>query len=134
VARRFHVLLVDDDPAIRFMLQVTLDRHPGLRVAAEASNGVDAVSLVERIRPDAVILSVQMPFMDGLTAAQLMKRVAPETKIVIFSALSCPASIEKALTAGADLFLPKTTPPSELADVVERLCATEFPSAWSHTA
>ena len=130
----FHLLLVDDDPAIRFMLQSTLDRHPGLRVAAEASNGFDAVSLVERIRPDAVILSVQMPFMDGLTAAQLMKRVAPETKIVIFSALSCAAWIEKAFTAGADLFLPKTTPPSELANVVERLCAEESPSAWSHSA
>jgi DNA-binding NarL/FixJ family response regulator len=130
----FHVLLVDDDPAIRFMLQATLESHHGLHVAAEASNGVDAVSLVERIRPDAVILGVQMPFMDGLTAAQLMKRVSPETKIVIFSALSCPASIEKAFTAGADLFLPKTTPPSELADVVERLCAQEAPSAWSHSA
>ena len=116
------------------MLQSTLESHPGLRVVAEATNGVDAVSLVERVRPDAVILSVQMPFMDGLTAAQLMKRVSPETKIVIFSALSCPASIEKAFTAGADLFLPKTTPPAELANVVERLCADGSPSVWSYSA
>src|SRR5439155_2471181 len=107
--RTFHVLLVDADPAIRFMLQFALDRHPGLHVAAEASNGVDAVSLVERIRPDAVILGVQMPFMDGLTAAKLMRRVSPETKIIIFSALTCPASIENAFTAGADIFLSKTT-------------------------
>lgn len=116
------------------MLQATLERHPGLHVVAEASNGVDAVSLVERIRPDAVILCVQMPFMDGLTATQLMKRVSPETKIVIFSAVTCPGSIENAFIAGADLFLPKTTPPLELADVVERLCAAESPSAWMYSA
>jgi two-component system response regulator DesR len=133
--RTFHILLVDDDPGIRFMLHATLDRHPALHVAAQASNGVDAVSLVERIRPDAAILGVQMPFMDGLTAAKLMKRVCPDTKIVIFSSATCPASVEKAFTAGADLFLSKTTPPSELAKVVERLCVDEAPSSsWSHSA
>jgi two-component system response regulator DesR len=126
--------LVDDDPAIRLMLQFTFDRHPRLHVVAEAWNGVDAVSLVERMHPDAAILGVQMPFMDGLTAAKIMKRVSPETKIVIFSSATCTTSIEKAFTAGADFVLSKTTAPSELADVVERLCGEGVPSSWSDSA
>jgi DNA-binding NarL/FixJ family response regulator len=133
-ARTFHVLLVDDDPAIRFMLQFTLERHPGLHVAAEASNGVDAVSLVERIRPDAVILGVQMPFMDGLTAARHMKRVNPDTRVVMFSAVTAPAFVERAFDAGADLYLSKTTPPTEVADAVVGACASPVSAVWHSSA
>ena len=133
-ARTFHLLLVDDDPGIRFMLHATLDRHPALHVAAEASNGVDAVSLVERIHPDAAILGVQMPFMDGLTAAKHMKRISPDTRIVIFSAITAPAFIDRALSAGADLYLSKMTPPNEVADAVVGACATPVSAVWHNTA
>jgi len=132
-ARTFQVLLVDDDPAIRFMLHFTLDSHPDLRVVAEATNGMDAVSLVERIRPDAVIVGVQMPFMDGLTAAKIMKRVSPETRIVMFSAVTARPLVEKAFEMGADLYLSKTTPPSDLVNAVVRLCV-EPSGSWSHSA
>jgi DNA-binding NarL/FixJ family response regulator len=133
-ARTLQVLLVDDDPAIRFILNFTLDGHPDLHVVGEASNGVDAVSLVERIRPDAVIVGVQMPFMDGLTAAKIMKRVSPQTKIVMFSAVTAPTLIEKAFDIGADLYLSKTTPPSDLANAVVRLCVEHPSGSWSHSA
>ena len=126
--------MVDDDPAIRFMLHFSLDRHPGLHVAAEATNGVDAVSLVERIRPDAVILGVQMPFMDGLTAAKLMKRVSLETRIVMFSAVTTPSLVQKAFEAGADLYLSKTTPAGELGEAVVGVCVRARSGLWPITA
>jgi DNA-binding NarL/FixJ family response regulator len=121
--RTFHVLVVDDDPAMRLMVRAMLERDRRLHVVAEAFNGVDAVGLVERTSPDAVILGLQMPFMDGVTAAGLIKRVSPATAVIMFSAVTAPSLIEKAYDAGADLYLSKTARPAELADAVDRLCA-----------
>src|SRR5205809_7924534 len=73
--RIFHVLVVDDDPAMHLMVCAMLERDRRLHVVAEAFNGKDAVTLVERTCPDAVVLGLQMPFMDGITAAGLIKRV-----------------------------------------------------------
>jgi len=121
-SRMFHVLLVDDDPAMRLMVRAMLERDTRLHVVAEALNGVDAVGLAERMRPDAVILGLQMPFMDGVTAARLIKRVCHTAAVIIFSAVTTPTLVEKAFDAGVDLYLSKTTPPAELADAVNRLC------------
>src|SRR5205823_3388312 len=86
--RIFHVLVVDDDPAMRLMVRAMLERDRRLHVVAEAFNGKDAVTLVERTCPDAVVLGLQMPFMDGITAAGLIKRVCPNTAVYIFSAVT----------------------------------------------
>lgn len=120
--RIFHVLVVDDDPAIRLMVRAMLEQDRRMHVVAEAFNGRDAVGLAERMCPDAVVLGVQMPFMDGLTAARLIKRVCPQTSIVIFSAVTTTALMQKALEAGADLYLSKTAEPLELADAINRVC------------
>jgi len=120
--RIFHVLVVDDDPAMRLMVRAMLERDRRLHVSAEAFNGKDAVSLAERTRPDAVVLGVQMPFMDGITAAGLIKRVCPNTAVIIFSAVTTTTLVRKACDAGADLYLSKTTRPAELADAINGLC------------
>lgn len=120
--KKFHVLVCDDNPTMRLMARAMLERDPRLRVAAEAFNGLDAVSLVERLCPDAVIIGVQMPFMDGVTAVRLIKRVCPTAAVIMFSAVSAPTLVAEALEAGADLYLSKTTPPAELADSVVRAC------------
>jgi DNA-binding NarL/FixJ family response regulator len=123
IARKtFHVLIVEDNPTMRLMVRSMLERDDRISVAAEAFNGIDAVGLVERLCPDAVIIGVQMPFMDGVTAARLIKRVCPTTAVIMFSAVMAPALMQQALDAGADLYLSKTTPPSELSDAVVRVC------------
>jgi len=124
-ARRiFHVLVVDDDPAMRLMVRAMLEHDPRLHVVSEAFNGRDAVAIVERTCPDAVVIGMQMPFMDGITAASLIKRVCPQTSIVIFSAATTRTLMQKAFDAGADLYLSKTTRPNELADAIDALCLT----------
>lgn len=123
VARKtFQVLIVEDNPTMRLMVRSMLERDPRLRVMAEAFNGVDAVGLVERLCPDAVVLGVQMPFMDGVTATRLIKRVCPSTAVLLFSAVSAPSLRQQALDAGADLYLSKTTPPADLAEAIVGLC------------
>ena len=120
--RIFHVLVVDDDPAMRLMVRAMLERDRRLHVFAEAFNGKDAVTLVERTCPDAVVLGLQMPFMDGITAAGLIKRVCPNTAVIIFSAVTTTTLVQKAFDAGANLYLSKTTRPAELADAINGLC------------
>ncbi|HEV2685579.1 MAG TPA: response regulator transcription factor [Actinomycetota bacterium] len=114
--------MVEDDPAMRLMVRAMLERDPRLHVVAEAFNGRDAVGIVERTCPDAVVLGVQMPFMDGITAAGLIKRVCPQTSVIIFSAVSTGTLMQKALEAGADLYLSKMVRPGELADAIDRVC------------
>ena len=120
--RIFHVLVVDDDPAMHLMVCAMLERDRRLHVVAEAFNGKDAVTLVERTCPDAVVLGLQMPFMDGITAAGLIKRVCPNTAVIIFSAVTTTTLVQKAFDAGANLYLSKTTKPAELADAINGLC------------
>ena len=124
-ARRiFHVLIVDDDPAMRLLMGAMLERDPRLRVISEAFNGRDAVAIVERACPDAVLIGLQMPSMDGITASALIKRVCPSTSVIIFSAVTTTTLVQRAFDAGADLYLSKTTPPAELADAINALCMT----------
>jgi len=121
--RIFHVLVVDDDPAMRLMVRSMIERDPRLQVISEAFNGRDAVAMAERTCPDAVLLGLQMPFMDGITAAGLIKRVCPNTSVIIFSAVTTTTLVQKAFDAGADLYLSKTTPPAELVDAINMMCA-----------
>jgi DNA-binding NarL/FixJ family response regulator len=120
--RIFRVLVVDDDPAMRLMVRAMLERDPRLDVISEAFNGKDAVAMAERTCPDAVVLGMQMPFMDGITAASLIKRVCSNTAVIIFSAVMTPTLVQKAFDAGVDLYLSKTTRPGELADAIHALC------------
>ena len=123
-ARRiFQVLVVDDDPAMLLMVRAMLERDPRLHVVSEALNGRDAVALAERMCPDAVVLGMQMPFMDGITAASLIKRVCPTTSVIIFSAVTTTTLVQKAFDSGVDLYLSKTTRPTELVDAISGLCA-----------
>jgi DNA-binding NarL/FixJ family response regulator len=115
-------LVVDDDAAMRLMMRTMLERDPRLQVISEAFNGRDAVAMAERACPDAILIGLQMPFMDGITAAGLIKRVCPTTSVIIFSAVTTTSLVQKALDAGADLYLSKTTPPAELVDAIMLMC------------
>ena len=120
--RVFHVVVVDDDASIRSMVRAMLECDRRLHVVGEAFNGTDAVHLVERTCPHAVVLGVQMPFIDGISAARMIKRLCADTAVIVFSTATDPMVIKKALEAGADRYLPKTTPPESLADAIEEAC------------
>ena len=116
------VMVVDDEPDIRFMLRVYLGRVSGFDLSREAGNGAEAVELVGVRCPDAVLLDIGMPVMNGIDATGQIRERCPRTKIVILSAFTAPELIDEALARGADLYLEKTTPPKEIAAAIERLC------------
>lgn len=80
------VLIVDDDEEIRHVLRVLCETE-GLKVVGEAANGVEAVPLALNYQPDFVILDYMLPRLDGEGAAEILRTITPESKIVAFSAV-----------------------------------------------
>jgi DNA-binding NarL/FixJ family response regulator len=77
------VLFADDDVAYRLLLRVAFSTFDGVDVIGEAANGQQAVELVSRAVPDAVLLDVEMPVMDGFAAALAIRRLCPDARLVL---------------------------------------------------
>ena len=92
--------------------------HPLLSICGEAENGTEAVEKVRELMPDLVILDLTMPSLNGFDAALEIKRVAPSTKIILFSIHEIPST---ARIIGADAFIKKGCPPEELIHAIQRV-------------
>jgi chemotaxis response regulator CheB len=77
------VLIVDDNQAIRRFLRRTVEKETSFTVVGEACNGADAIEATERLHPDVIILDINMPVMDGVEAAPLIKRAFPPVRIIV---------------------------------------------------
>jgi two-component system, NarL family, vancomycin resistance associated response regulator VraR len=84
------ILLVDNDELVRVMLKIDLQSHLDLKIVGVAVNGQQAVDLARSLQPDAIIMDLQMPVMDGLTAAGLIKQEFPAIQIVAYTSLGDP--------------------------------------------
>ncbi|MGH9903052.1 MAG: response regulator [Pyrinomonadaceae bacterium] len=114
------VLVVDDCADIRELLRVHLELLG--YGTAEASDGAEAIRLVEAACPDLILMDINMPVMDGLTATRLIRRItkACGVAIVAFSALESGSTRALALDAGCNEFARKSMPMPDLADLVAR--------------
>ncbi|MGI5285876.1 response regulator [Nonomuraea polychroma] len=108
------ILLADDEAMIRAGVRAILATDPSLDVVAEAGDGRQAVDLVISHRPDVALLDIRMPRLDGLGAAAEIRRVAPETAVVMLTTFGEDDYIAKALDVGAAGFLLKSGDPREL--------------------
>jgi YesN/AraC family two-component response regulator len=77
------VLIVDDSQAIRRLLRRMIERRTTFTVIGEACNGADAIEATERLHPDVIIPDIDMPVMDGVEAAPLLKRARPTVHIIV---------------------------------------------------
>lgn len=119
------VVVADDSPEARLVLRLVLRSRAGVEVVGEACHGEEAVRLVERERPDVVLLDVAMPGVDGLEAAARIRRDHRDLRIVVLSAYAAKKMETAALAAGADAYVEKSAPPDALFDVLAQL----FPHA-----
>ena len=111
------VLVVDDTDDVRLLLRVALGNDPRFEVAGEAANGKEALDAVTISCPDAVLLDVMMPVMDGLTALPLMLERCPDLHVVVVSA-AAESVQEEALSLGAASVLSKTMPVEAIKEAV----------------
>lgn len=119
--RLLRIIIVDDDRHTRAGLRAFFSTHPLYAVVGEAINGADAIATIESCQPDAVLLDLHMPVLDGLGAAPIIKERWPAIAIV---ALSVDAGQRgAALQAGADAFVSKLDAPHQLIAALHGLRA-----------
>ncbi|MEV0201642.1 response regulator transcription factor [Nonomuraea sp. NPDC050691] len=117
------VALVDDEAMVRVGLRMVLSGEPDIEVVGEASDGLEALDLVARTRPDVVLIDVRMPRMDGLAAARRLVREHPDSKVVVLTTFDEDEHVAAALRAGVSGFLLKVAPPEHLVDAVRTVAA-----------
>ena len=102
------VLLVDDNEDIRLLMRLAIQRDGRFVVCGEAADGAAALEQCEARCPDAILLDLLMPVMDGFTALPLLKQKCPNTNVVVFSAVPSPETRSRVMALGATAFLQKT--------------------------
>lgn len=113
------ILLVDDHELLRRAIKGIL--RESFTICGECSDGQEAVVKTVALRPDLVLLDVNMPILNGVEAARQIRRAAPSTKILLLSALDPPRLAREAEAAGADGFLTKSRVYDQLLHVIDRL-------------
>jgi DNA-binding NarL/FixJ family response regulator len=102
------VVIVDDEPEIVLLERTLLDRDGRFEVVGEGADGTSAVRLARTLQPHVIVLDVLMPVMDGWEALPLIKRVSPDTQVVVVSALGADSELnDRAVWLGAASYLDK---------------------------
>ena len=114
------VLLADDDELFLESLQALIDRQPELRVVATASNGLEAIELADRVVPDAVVVDLHMPLLDGVSALARLRQDHPHVCLIVLTGDSDPALHRAAHAAGAAAVLEKHEMARALVDRIAR--------------
>lgn len=117
------ILVVDDHPVVRDGLALVLGTQPDFEVVGEASDGAQAVAKACALQPDVILLDLEMPGVDGLSALHQFRQKAPEVRVIVFTAFDTDERIIKAVQAGAKGYLLKGAPRAELFEAVRVVAA-----------
>jgi DNA-binding NarL/FixJ family response regulator len=114
------VLIADDQPLMRTALRMTLAGEPDIEVVGEAADGVEAVELAERLRPDVAVMDIRMPNLDGVAATRRLTSPGDgkPVKVLAITTFDLDEYVVEALRAGASGFLLKDATPEELVQAV----------------
>jgi NarL family two-component system response regulator LiaR len=115
------VLIADDHPIVRQGLRVVLAAQTDMMLVAEATNGEEAVHMAREMQPDVLIMDLQMPVKDGLTAIREINQENPAARILVLTSFPDDANVFKAIKAGAMGFLLKDSPPGDLLAAIHSI-------------
>ena len=114
------VLLVDDQPAVRRGLGIRLQLEPDIQIVGEASTGREALSKVQALSPDVVLMDIEMPEMNGIEATAALRATASTSAVVMLSIHDNPQTRGRARTAGAVAFVEKSGATETLLSVIRQ--------------
>lgn len=117
---KIRVLVADDQEVVRAGL-ATVIRGDEFEIVATAETGKQAVERVNEFRPDVVLLDIRMPEADGLWALEQIRQSQPETRTIVYSAYDNPTYLARAAALGADEYVLKSTPLSDVVETIKRV-------------
>jgi DNA-binding NarL/FixJ family response regulator len=115
------LLLADDHPIVLQGLRHLLECEPGFHILGEAGDGVEALQLVDRLKPDILVVDMMMPGVNGLEVLRQVKKISPATRTIVLSMQSADAYVVEALRSGAAGYVLKETGPGELVHAVHEV-------------
>jgi DNA-binding NarL/FixJ family response regulator len=119
------VLLVDDHPVVRAGIEGILNSQTDIEVVGEASDGIEAICLNQTLQPDVILMDLQMPEMDGVTAIKAIHEQANPPHILVLTTYDTDADIVQAIQAGATGYLLKDTPREDFFAAVRQVAQGE---------
>ena len=117
----FRILLADDHEVVRAGLRALLEEQSGWEVVAEAVDGRDAVEKASKLRPDAVVIDIAMPSLNGLEAVRQIVKAVPNAKVLVLTMYDSDPLIQQVLQAGARGYLLKSDAGRDLVSAIEAL-------------
>jgi len=113
------ILIAEDDELIRKAFVLLVQTFKGVEVSGEAANGIEAVEMALKLKPDVVLIDLIMPEMDGIQAAKNIKAILPDIRIIALTVVEEGPEIIEGLSAGIDGYLLKKASPHELDDAIK---------------
>jgi DNA-binding NarL/FixJ family response regulator len=119
------VLVVDDDALVRSALTLMLGGRDDIRVVGEAGDGAEGLRRADELHPDVVLMDIRMPVMNGLEATRALHRTGRPPAVIVLTTFDADDHVVGAVAAGADGFLLKDTPPTEIVSAIRLVAAGE---------
>jgi two-component system response regulator NreC len=119
------ILLVDDHAVLRSGLRLLLEREDDLEPVGEAATAEDAIRSLPRLRPDLVVMDLEMPGIGGIEGAARIRDRAPEVRVLVLSMHDRPQDVRSAFDAGVDGYLPKAAADEDLVRAIRAVAAGE---------
>lgn len=115
------VLIVEDHEKVRAQIQRIVESMPGVTVVGTATNGLNGVSLANRLDPDVILMDISMPVMDGIKATQQLSDIGARGRVIALTSLEDDATFHAALRAGVVGFLLKTSTRGEILHAIQQV-------------
>ena len=116
--KKIRILVVDDHAVVRKGIIVFLDTQPDMEVVGESGTGRDSIAKVQELNPDVVLMDISMPDLDGIEATQAIKKISPETRIVVLTMHDNARYFFQMLKEGALGYVVKGADPNELLSAI----------------
>ena len=120
------VIIADDHVLYRAGVKTALSSKKDIKVIAEADNGMHLLNLVKTIQADVILLDIQMPIMDGITALPEVKKICPQTKIIMLTMLDDNSMITKLMELGANSYLTKNSDSEVIYEAIKTCYEQEY--------